>query len=417
MRCIALGSIVLLLSTPVRADEIPQTMEQPGGIDLVGSARGGYWSSSRNLNDETGLTVLSLWFKTKPKLGADASLTMEGWASHENSDSKSHGLLREGYLSFGSDSADLRIGKQIIVWGRADRLNPTDNLTPRDFTLLVPEDDDQYLGSLAAKATYYFENLSLTGIWLPDFKPNKVPIRQSPALNFREQIPDTHRQWAIKLEQSGKAVDWSLSYFDGIDLNPDIGIDSVTSGDVNLLLSHHRIRVIGADAATVIGRYGLRAEAAYTSTEDSEGNDPEIKNPFFYMVLGVERNLMEGLNINVQYFTRRVSHYSNPEQITDPLQRSVAIQQAVVSNQLDRVQHGISLRVSDKWFNDTLEAEVAGVKAFTRGDYVIRPKLTYAFSDRSKGVIGIDLFRGADNTFYGRLRDNSTLYGELRYSF
>ena len=63
------------------------------------------------------------------------------------------GVIREAYLDLSHGPLDLRIGKQIIAWGRADRINPTDNLTPRDYTLLVPDDDDQRLGTPAVKAT------------------------------------------------------------------------------------------------------------------------------------------------------------------------------------------------------------------------------------------------------------------------
>lgn len=95
----------------------------------------------------------------------------------------------------------------------------------------------------------------------------------------------------------------------------------------------------------------------------------------------------------------------------------MAIQQAVVTNQLDRVQHGTSLRISHKWLNETLEGELAGVYSFNRHDYAVRPKVTYAFTDRWRGTIGADLFRGSEDTFYGRLKDNSTAYAELRWSF
>ena len=45
--------------------------------------------------------------------------------------------IREAYLDvygFMWDNVDLRIGKQRIAWGKADRLNPTDNLNPYDFS-------------------------------------------------------------------------------------------------------------------------------------------------------------------------------------------------------------------------------------------------------------------------------------------
>ena len=221
----------------------------------------------------------------------------------------------------------------------------------------------------------------------------------------------------MKLDQSGTAADWSLSYFDGFDLNPDLAIQSVLPNALNLSLQHHRIRVLGADGATVVGRYGLRAEAAYTWTENPTGIDPFVKKPFFYGVVGADRTFFDYLNINAQYFVRQINSFSDPNTITDPLTRGVAIQQSIISNQQVRFQQGMSLRVGNKWLNETLEAEFAAVYSFTLRDYLLRPKLSYAFDDHWKGTLGANLYRGDPNTFFGMLHYLSTVYGELRYSF
>jgi len=134
-------------------------------------------------------------------------------------------------------------------------------------------------------------------------------------------------------------------------------------------------------------------------------------------VVGSERTFREYLNINLQYFLRVVSNFRDPTGIADPLRRNAALQLAAVSNQRDQMQQGASMRVSYKWFNETLEGEIAGVLSFTCLDYVIRPKVIYAFTDRWKGTVGADIFRGSGKTFFGRLRDNSAVYVELRYSF
>ena len=221
----------------------------------------------------------------------------------------------------------------------------------------------------------------------------------------------------MKLEQAGLAVDWSLSYFRGFDLNPDIAIQSTLPGALNLSLQHHRIRVLGADATTVMGRYGLRTEVAYTWTENAAGIDPFVKKPFFYGVVGADRTFFEYLNINVQYFVRQLNSFSDPNTITDLLTREVAIQQSIISNQQNKFQQGMSLRIGNKWLNETLEAEFAAVYSFTRRDYLLRPKLSYAFDDHWKGTLGANLYRGDPNTFFGMLRYVSTVFGELRYSF
>ncbi|MEQ1742115.1 MAG: hypothetical protein ABL869_06420, partial [Candidatus Nitrotoga sp.] len=96
---------------------------------------------------------------------------------------------------------------------------------------------------------------------------------------------------------------------------------------------------------------------------------------------------------------------------------TVAVQAAALWNQFSRSQHGISVRVSNKWFNETLEGEIATVASFGLSNYFIRPKLVYAFSDNVKGSLGLDIYRGESNTFFGRLRDNSLLFAEMKYGF
>ena len=402
---------------PAPVDNTPSILSS---LNLNGSLRGTYWSVSHNPAGRDDFGAAEFWLKAAPHLGDKATMNLEGWTrtSNELPAAVAHSLLREGYLDTSIGAADFRIGKQIIVWGKADQLNPTDNLSPRDNSLFVAESDDQRRGTVAAKSTYNFSDdysgMAATVIWLPRFKPNIQPMPPTPGVTFSETLP-TGDQYAVKLEQSGKAVDWSLSYFRGYDLNADISIQSALPGVISL--QHHRIRVLGADAATVVGRYGLRAEMAYTQTEDAAGIDPFIKNPFFYGVLGADRTFFEYLNINLQYFDRRVSNYSDPNAIADPLTRSVAIRQSIISNQQDSVQHGLSMRIANKWMHETLDAELAVVYNLTRSDYLLRPKLSYAFDDRWKGSLGAYIFRGGSDTFFGLLRDRSAVFGEMRYSF
>ncbi|MBL0038696.1 MAG: hypothetical protein IPP36_09005 [Nitrosomonadales bacterium] len=224
----------------------------------------------------------SLWLKGTQNIGEDVTLVAQGWIRNDdifraNGDSKK---LQEGYIKFSSGNVDYRIGRQIIVWGRADRLNPTDNLTPRNFTLLTPEEDDQRIGSLAAKATYHSHENSLTGIWLPGMDPHVFPVATTPGVFFTQHIPRINRI-ALKFDRSGGDVDWSASYYNGSDLTPDIAIGAITPSGANLIFDHNRIRVLGMDAATVIGRYGLRAEAAYAWAVNTGANDFLVKKPFF----------------------------------------------------------------------------------------------------------------------------------------
>ena len=70
---------------------------------------------------------------------------------------------------------DLRLGQQIIVWGRADALNPTNNLTPVDFRIRSPIEDDIRLGNVGARAFLRLSPVRLEGVWMPVYLPTELP--------------------------------------------------------------------------------------------------------------------------------------------------------------------------------------------------------------------------------------------------
>jgi hypothetical protein len=415
-KLVALCSL-LLVSMPLLAETVEAEPNLQPILDLSGSLRGAYYSGSRKLDEQHDLGVTSAWLKAASKLGNNFSMFAEGWVRNEESlrADATTSKLREGYLDFSAGSTDVRLGKQMIVWGRADELNPTDNLTPRDFTMLTPETDEQRFGTVAAKVAYHVHDYALIGAWLPDFHSNIFPLAATPGVYYTHASPQHVNQVALKLEHTGGEIDWSISYFDGLDLNPDIRIGAFGPSGLNVMLENKRIKVAGMDAATVVGHYGVRAEAAYTWTESN--GDPLIKKPFFYAVIGADRTFSDQWYVNLQYYLRRVTGYQDPRNIADPVVRPLAVQGAILSNQIDRFQHGLSMHIGDKWLNDTLEAEVEGVLSMTRHDYAIKPKLTYAFNDQVKGTLGIDVFRGQNDTYMGNLRKMSLAYFEIRCSF
>ena len=306
-----------------------------------------------------------------------------------------------------------------MVWGRADQINPTDNISSRDFTLLFPEIDDLRRGNGMVRASRAFGTFTLSAYWLPEFRPNVFPSPAlPPGVHFgADQMPTDYDQSAFKLDSSGGVVDWSISYFDGLDRNQDVAIESVSPMGVTLQRQFHRIQVLGADFAFNLGRYGFRGEAAYTQTADPSGTNPEIKNPFFFAVLGVDRTFFEYLNVNVQYLFRQTINYENPNTISNPLVRAVAIQDMAADGQITPNQNGMSTRIGYKWFHETLEAEFTAVGYFEQGDNLLRAKVLYHFTDTLRATIGREVYSGPDDSFFGLQKQNTTTYAEVEYGF
>lgn len=380
------------------------------------SLRGSYWSRSRLLDGDRGVGSASAWATARAALGSTGKAVFDGWARSDRSfDGRTGGSdMREAYLAASLGDWDLSAGRQLVVWGKADAVNPTDVVSVRDFTLLTPTDEDQKTGVGTLRATYNRDDLRLSALWLPEFRANTFPLTPSPGVRFEERKPaNPHEQWALRAERTSGRIDWSASYFDGYDKTPDLRADAAGASGILIGLYHPRVRVLGADAATTLGRWGVRAEAAYTWTTDPGGTDPFTKNPFFYGVAGADRTFLDNLNVNVQALYRRIAHFEDPYAVTGPLQ-VLAVRQALLANQRDPEQLGATIRVSRKWHNDTVEAEVSAITWFVHGDSLVRPRLKYAWTDRLRTTLGADIYRGPRDSFFGSLRDLSTGFVEVQ---
>jgi hypothetical protein len=412
----------LLLAAGLAAATRPTFAQTPlEELGLSTSLRLGAWYSDRSLNEEEGFLPAMAWLRLQPAEVDGVLLRLEGWVATRDlthgdlgDGDGINGELREAYLGWFGERHELRIGRQIVVWGRADRLNPTDNIGSRDARLLVPEDDDQRRGILMARERLALGDYTLDLFWLPEFRPNRFPIRMPPPGIALRDVDHAWEpaQFAAKVERTGADLDWSLSYFDGLDRNADFALEPAA-----LRLVHNRIRVLGADAAATLGRYGLRGEIAYAHTEDGDGDDPTVKNPFVFAVAGGDRSFFQYLNVNLQYFARLTRHYRDPRDIANPALRTAAIGAAAASGQLDPFQHGMSARIAYSWLNETLDTELAAIAVFSDGSVALRPKIVYRAADALRLTVGADLLRGGETDTFGRLRDNSTVFVELRYGF
>jgi len=408
--------VALTLAAPARGQDgaAPASASEANVFErlgVTGAVRAGYWSSTRNLDSEQNIGAGMLWLKTSHKVSDRVSFLAEGWTALrgplEYGDAT--GELREAFVDLRFGRLDVRAGRQIIAWGRADGVNPTDNLSGQDLRLLVPDDADRRLGTTAVRASYYAGGVSVTGVWLPEFRGHEFALPPPPpGLAFvREAERWPGNQWALRVERTGGAVDWSASYFRGLDTAPDLGLAARDGGLPAVRVSHHRVRVFGADMAANAGRFGLRAEGAYVDTEDPHGRDPFVKNPFLFVVAGADRTFGGQLNLNVQYLFRYVTHQPGT---------SVSVQD-VLNSQTRRTQHGASFRLGYKWLHDTLEAECAAVAYGAPSGTALRPKVTYALTDSWKVLAGAELLHGETASVFGLMEKNSTGFAELRWSF
>ena len=248
----------------------------------------------------------------------------------------------------------------------------------------MPEDSDQRTGTTGIKATYHWGSTSFIGVWLPTFQPDIIPIQTppDPFVLLPRQLPNEPvSQFALKVDQTGGKVDWSVSFFDGFDLYPDLEITGLSLTKVFVAPTYHTGAGHRASMRPLSWARTGFAQRQPTRSRSTRTNN-QVKSPFFLMVLGADRTFLGSLNINAQFMLRAISDYTNPITVPNPINRAVFTEQATINNQLDQVQESIAFRVNKKWLNETLETEVASIVNLARLDYAVRPKVKYAITDR-----------------------------------
>jgi len=335
--------------------------------------------------------------------------------------------LWEAYVSlygFLFDDLDLRIGKQRISWGTADKLNQTDNLNSKDFSDI--NNFAEKIPSWAVKASYYLGDYNLTAVWLPNFEPVLLP-RNGTSLflgdalaSFRDSVilpanKLSNSMYAFKLSSNFAGWDYSISYFNGYDDIPILTSLTYNSNPGNsnpgkAELSFPKIQVIGADFSTEFSGIGFWGEGAliipdkivtHISANGTKYQTVALDDkPYFKFTLGSDYTFPGGYYLNVQwmhgFFTERGSTLND--------YFFARLEKVLFDDQL-KIAFGGALEV-DKW--DKV-SEYYGYGFF--------PELTYQGIDNLEIAIGTFLVGGKPVTLFGSWENANQAYLRVKVSF
>lgn len=404
-----------LLATPA----LSQAVELEG----AGSLRADLWSGDRDLGEEQAVATASLWLRGSLELGAGGDLVANAWArastDHEGVGDRdpSNAQVRELYWRRAFGPVSLKVGRMMPAWGRADGLNPTDNLSPRDFTLLVPEDADQRFGNDGVEAEVAVGQGTISLHWFDDAASHRPPLEAVPGVRYVHHRPSRRSQWAVKWETSGDGYDGSLSYFDGHSLMPDLSPVGFGPQGFEVALDNHRARIFGADLSMTRNEIVWRAELAWARFENDGPDDLFRKKNQVWLIAGGERQLLNGATVGLQLTARHVFDHRDLSDLGDDPVSQLARRQASFVNQTDRNQYGLTWRIAKSLRNDTVRLETSGATLFPHDGTLLRAKVEIVIDDRLTFQAGFDDYLGRRLGFFGQLRDNRLIYTQLRLGF
>ena len=354
--------------------------------------------------------------------------------------------LKEAYFDaygFLTKKLDMRLGKQIIVWGKADKINPTNNLCPDDLEDMF--DFGAKIGVNALKASFYQKiagtELTFSGVFIPVFTPSALPSAEwTNALMGDLKLPTTFAisnssedimlpedklgessSYGLKLSAKLLDYDLSLSYYDGRDKMPIASylllspLDEKTA-NLTVGMKYPEIRVIGADLSGEVGSVGLWAEGAMIMPKNTETlrvilgpNQTELgssialeDDPYLKFVIGGDYYFKHGFYLNMQ-FARGFIHERGKDNINNYL-----------VSRLEYKFHNDEIKLSPISFAVTV-SDWDDVKRNYGLAYT--PEVSYTPEDNLEIIIGAILLNGAGESIFSKVSHNDEFYLKAKVTF
>lgn len=232
--------------------------------------------------DESG----EIWSRTtfRLKLDSQFSSKIKGYVNlkmYNDEDFNFDWKMSETYVDYYSGKFDIRTGIQVISWGSAYQINPTNNINPYDLSEEAAFIPEERLGVMAIRAKYYpINNFTITGVIIPYF----VPAFKMSAVELPEKKLK-NSEYAFKVTaQSIIGCDISASCFIGKEDYP------WTNGE------YRDVEIFGGDIIGTIGEVALWAEGAYTR--------PDVGDSYFQIAAGGEYTFGNDLYFMGQFYHR-----------------------------------------------------------------------------------------------------------------
>ena len=318
--------------------------------------------------------------------------------------------LRETFLSTSlGPNIDVKFGRQIKVWGKADLLsvvdvlNPTDNREPGLIDI-----DDSRLPVTMTQIDYYTGAWNLNLVLIHEIRFGKSPEFGSEfyfadAESSPEEIP-TETEYGAAL--NGHFTGWDLSFYAASVYNDQGRADGSFQPSMGVFpdrVTHDRLQLLGTAFSTVTGSWIVRGEIA-----DVQGlRFTNFSKTFSRQdhVFGVEYSGISDGALSFELAWEWIREFETTLEEAPNEQ-----EQSIVTT---------AIRFQQDFLNQTLSFNVI---AFQFGEFGSsgssqRIGLDYDWADGLNVGGGILLYHEGDTSYSKRIANNDRLFAGLKYSF
>ena len=342
-------------------------------------------------------------FKTNAKAYYDAIYSLRGRNKYSNDELKeleSEVRLFDAYVEGSlSDNLDMKLGRQVVVWGRSDTIRITDVLNPLDNRRPGMVDiEDLRLSVGMAKFDYFVGDWRITPIAVVEQQFSLNPPAGSAMNPFVNALPkdETYHDVLPALSIGGE--------FSGFDVNLYTALVRDDAGYfANGKLQHDKVTMLGTALNVLQGSWLLKGELAhfdglkYSSTGQKEFKRTDA-------LVGVEYNGIADTLISYDVSLRKLHDYD------------ARLKQLPLAVDEETYQH--AFRVSSDFMNATVKANylisLYG-KSLDKGGFQ-RAWVKYDIMDGVYANVGVVDYIGGTRHF-DAVANNDMAFMDVTYSF
>jgi hypothetical protein len=390
------------------------------------------FSSERHyFNSELLLDINSMFaegfqLQLKPQLRfANHNQTNNKLQYREKDASRPTATLKEAHLSYFGERYEIALGKQIFSWGKADLINPTDDLNPVD--ILDPLNSKK-LGQSALSVRYLGDKINLHGVVLIEPDPSRtptensrwfrstVPIQQAvmaqlgftPEIQFTDPEFEQGLRYGLQLTSSTLAEGWDieLSYFHGYE---PVGVYDSTFSGTQLLLNRAfpEFDEWGLGFSSVVDDYEFHAVLSYHDNRDQLMDDD-----YFTALLGARSSFYE---IPFADFIEEIT--LGVEYVKEQIVRKKTADSRYVQSGFARMMTDSLLSKLQLKFSEDNHLELIALYNFSDKDRYLGIEYRHKWSDSLELSLRLDQLSGASGTLFGEWSHNDRLFIESSYHF
>lgn len=324
--------------------------------------------------------------------------------------------LREAFFLYSNQNWDIKMGRQIIIWGVSDGLRITDLVSPMEMTEFLARDyDDIRIPVTAIRGRYFNQWIKLELIYIPVSSYFILPTQKNNPWNFFPQYEGLQTiyfsdntplatfengEYGFRSSFFLNNMDFGISMLHTWNKMPVLERNLTPNHDSLLIYPHYnRMDMLGADFSASAGQFVFRGEyALYIGELQSlEGEYSDIKRNTSNFLVGIDWYPGYDWTISAQY-----SHKLIPDYLDQMENKS----NTIIS----------TLSITKKLLRNLLNISTFSYIDITNNSFFNRSSIDYSLSDEIKIFLGYDWFHG-DKGMFGFYKNNSEVWIKGKFTF